>query len=107
VIIYNILTSMRLLARAMNHLAARCVEGITANELQCRRGAEASVALVTALIPFIGYERAVEIAKTALADQKTVLEVAAQSGLDPLVLGALLDPSTMTGAKPPGPSKPE
>jgi aspartate ammonia-lyase len=107
VIIYNILTSMRLLARAMNHLAARCVEGISANELQCRRGAEASVALVTALIPFIGYERAVEIAKTALAEQRTVLEVAAQSGLDPLVLGTLLDPVAMTGTKTSGPSKPE
>jgi aspartate ammonia-lyase len=106
VIIYNILTSMRLIARAMNHLAVRCVEGITANELQCRRGAEASVALATALIPFIGYERAVAIAKTALAQQRTVLEVAAQTGLDPLILGNLLDPLSMTGTKAPN-SKPE
>jgi aspartate ammonia-lyase len=106
VIIYNILTSMRLLARAMNHLAARCVDGITANELQCRRGAEASVALATALIPLIGYERAVEIAKTTLASGQTVLEVAALAGLDPLVLARVLDPLSMTGATPSSNAKP-
>jgi aspartate ammonia-lyase len=99
VIIYNILTSMRLIARAMNHLASRCVDGITANELQCRRGADASVALATALIPLIGYERAVEIAKAALASGQTVLEVAAQAGLDPLLLARVLDPLSMTGVK--------
>ena len=105
VIIYNILTSMRLIARAMNHLAQRCVDGISANEVQCRRGAEASVALATALIPLIGYERAVEIAKAALERGMSVLEVAAQAGLDPLVLARLLDPLAMTGAA--ARSKPE
>jgi aspartate ammonia-lyase len=104
VIIYNILTSMRLIARAMNHLATRCIDGITANEARCRAGAEASVALATALIPFIGYERAVEIAKTALTSGQTVLQVAAQAGLDPLLLARVLDPLNMTGTKPHGSS---
>jgi aspartate ammonia-lyase len=98
VIIYNILTSMRLIARAMNHLASRCVDGITANDVQARRGAEASVALASALVPLIGYERAVEIAKTAAASGRTVFEVAVSAGIDPVVAARLLDPQTMAGA---------
>jgi aspartate ammonia-lyase len=98
VIIYNILPSMRLIARAMNHLAQRCVDGISANEVQCRRGAEASVALATALIPLIGYERAVEIAKAALERGMSVLGAFLLVFVIQVVLARLLDPLAMTGA---------
>lgn len=100
VIVYNILTSMRLLARAMETLATRCIEGISANALRCRAGAEASVALAAALVPVIGYERSVEIAKKALATERTILEVALDEGLDKDLLGHLLDPAHMTGPEP-------
>lgn len=40
-------------------LAEKCVQGITANVENCRKYAEASIALITAVAPIIGYENAV------------------------------------------------
>jgi len=97
VIAYNILTSMRLLSRAMETLAGRCVAGITANEERCRAGAESSVALAAALVPVIGYEASVEIAKAALASGRSIREVALATGLKDEILDRLLDPMKMTG----------
>jgi aspartate ammonia-lyase len=48
------------------------VEGITANEAECRRQVMNSVALVTALAPLLGYETTSAIAKEALATGKSV-----------------------------------
>jgi aspartate ammonia-lyase len=101
VIAYNILTSMRILARAMETLATRCVAGITADEMRCHAGAEASVALAAALVPIIGYEHSVEIAKLALASGRTIRDVALDAGLDRLLIDTLLDPMHMTGPEAP------
>lgn len=99
VIASNILASMRLLARAMTSLALRCVAGITADEARCRAGAEASVALAAALVPAIGYERSVEIAKAALASGRTIREVALNEGLDAALVDDLLDPLHMSAPR--------
>jgi aspartate ammonia-lyase len=98
-IIYNLLTSMRLLGRAMNNLAERCVSGIEANVERCRAGAEASISLATALVPVVGYTRAADIAKTALATGRTVRDIAADLDIEPGALDALLDPVTMAFAE--------
>ncbi|MBZ7925032.1 aspartate ammonia-lyase [Ensifer adhaerens] len=94
-IIYNLLTSMRLLGRAMTNLAERCVAGITADEERCRAGAEGSISLATALVPVVGYTEAADIAKLALKSGDTVLEVAMSRGLDGAMLQNLLDPIRM------------
>jgi aspartate ammonia-lyase len=103
VIAYNLLTSMRLLARAMETLATRCIAGITADEMRCRAGAETSVALAAALVPVIGYENSVEIAKRALASGRTIREEALAAGLDPVLVEEILDPAHMTGPAPGAP----
>ncbi len=100
VIVFNILISMRLLARAMETLATRCVAGISADTARCRAGAEASVALAAALVPLIGYEHSVEIAKLALASGRTIRDVALAEGLDQGLIEHLLDPLNMTGPAP-------
>ncbi|ENR66677.1 aspartate ammonia-lyase [Brucella abortus] len=94
-IVYNILSSMRLLGRAMTNLAERCVDGIEANVERCRAGAEESISLATALVPVVGYARAAEIAKQALASGQTVMEVAISKGLDASALTIMLDPLRM------------
>lgn len=91
-IVYNLLTSMRLLGRAMTNLAERCVVGIEANVERCRSGAEASISVATALVPIVGYGQAVEIAKQALASGRTVMEIALSQGLDERMLEELLNP---------------
>ena len=102
-IVYNLLTSMRLLGRAMDNLAKRCVAGIEADAERCRMGAEASISLATALVPVVGYTEAAEIAKQALASGRTVLDVAVARGLDGTMLAVLIDPMRM--AIPPEPSR--
>jgi fumarate hydratase class II len=75
-IAHNLLQSIRLLASAATVLENRCIRGITANAERCAEFIEKSLALATALVPHIGYDRAAQIAKTAHAEGKTVREVA-------------------------------
>ena len=92
VMIYNILSSMRLLSRAMSNFDERCVRGIEADVERCRAGAEASIALATALVPLLGYARAAEVAKTALAQGASVRDVAISIGIESDAVERLLDP---------------
>jgi len=94
-IVYNLLTSMRLLGRAMTNLADRCVCGIEADLDRCRDGALGSISLATALVPVVGYTKAADIAKQALASRRSVLEVALSLGLGVDALEVLLDPLGM------------
>ena len=56
-------------------LADRCIDGLQADEEQCRRHAESSSSLVTALVPLIGYEAAAEVAHAAVHERRTIREV--------------------------------
>ena len=81
VIAFNLLMSSTLLTSALTVLRERCVQGITANKERCEWYVEHSVALVTALNPRIGYARAAEIAKRAIATGKTIRETIEEEGL--------------------------
>jgi fumarate hydratase, class II len=76
----NLLESIRLLANVSRLLADRCVDGITADVQHCRRLAESSPAIVTALNRYIGYENAAAVAKRALQEDRTIREVVLESG---------------------------
>lgn len=92
-IAYNLIQSVDLLAAAAEIFAGRCIRGITANEDQCRSGIEKSLALVTGLVPRIGYDRAAAIAKKAFESGKTIREVAlAETDLSEELLEDLLRP---------------
>ena len=87
----NLLDSIRLLTSASRLLAERCVDGIEANREQCERYAELTLSAATALNPFIGYDRAAEIVKTAAASGRSLREVALEAGVDESVLDEALD----------------
>ena len=93
---YNLLQSVELLTAASRNLADQCVSGLKATQ----RGpdmVEKGLAIVTALVPHVGYDAAAAIAKEAQASGKTVKEVAAeQTELSEAELTEILDPSTMT-----------
>ena len=80
-ITYNLLTSLRLLTNGAVLLRTRCVEGITANEENCRAWLEKSLCLVTALVPYIGYDEAAALAKRAVDRGQTIREAALDDGL--------------------------
>ncbi|OWV64674.1 class II fumarate hydratase [Rhizobium sp. R339] len=97
VIAYNILHSLELLTNAIETLRTKCVVGITANSDACLGHLEASTAVATALTPFIGYERAAELALEVLASGKTIREVLElQPDLSPNVLSRVTDPALLT-----------
>ena len=79
--IYNLLTSARLLADACDSFRKNCAVGIEPNiEVICDK-LERSLMLVTALNPHIGYENAAKIAKKAHKEGTTLREAALELGL--------------------------
>jgi fumarate hydratase, class II len=80
VIARNLLESVRLLANVARLLADRTVDGITANVERLREYAESSPSVVTPLNRYIGYEEAAKTAKQALAERRTIREVALARG---------------------------
>jgi aspartate ammonia-lyase len=97
VIAFNLSMSLSILTNALTVLRERCVEGITANEERCRWYVEHSVSLVTALNPRIGYARAAEIAKRAIAKGKAIRETIEEEGLlTPAELAEVMDTHAMT-----------
>ena len=74
-IAYNLLQSIEILASSSRLLAEKCVEGIEANRERCEELVERSLAMVTALVPKIGYDAAAEIAKESVKTGKTVREL--------------------------------
>ncbi|MEX2193717.1 MAG: class II fumarate hydratase [Thermoleophilaceae bacterium] len=87
----NLLSSIGLLSSASTMLAEKCVDGLEANEEMCTRHAESTPAIATALNPHIGYDRATEIVKEAVASKRTIREVAREKGVDESVLDEALD----------------
>ncbi|MFC5467516.1 class II fumarate hydratase [Cohnella suwonensis] len=81
VIVYNFLQSATLLAEAIRSWNDHCAVGIEANEAAIKSHLDRSLMLVTALNPYIGYENAATIAKTAHAQGLTLKEAALKSGL--------------------------
>ena len=75
-IIFNIFRSIRLLADACESFQIKCVDGIRANEEQLKQNLERSLMLVTALNPYIGYDKSAKIAKAAYKKGTTLKEEA-------------------------------
>jgi len=71
----SLLESLELLNDAVILFREKCIEGIRVNEDKCRENLERSTALVTALVHHIGYDKASEIAKKALNQEKTIREL--------------------------------
>lgn len=80
-IISNIVNSINLLSDGINSFIDQCLSGIKANENRINQLLEQSLMLVTALNPYIGYDNAAKIAKTAHQDGTTLKEAALKLGL--------------------------
>ena len=98
VIARNLLESIRLLASAARVFAAKCLAGIEARAERAGELVEESLAMVTALAPAIGYDRAAELAQEAWRTGRRVRELAAEQRVLPSEeLARLLDPLRQTG----------
>ncbi|MCL2202550.1 MAG: aspartate ammonia-lyase [Defluviitaleaceae bacterium] len=105
VLIYNLIQSVGMMNNAFRVFGERCVRRITLtdrNRARIKSYVDNSPIIATALAPYIGYERAGAIARIALAERTTALEICLMD--DTLVkrLGGeesilkILDPDGMT-----------
>ena len=79
-LIHGFLQSVRLLADGMASFEEHCVRGIEPNAARIGELVGASLMLVTALTPHIGYDRSAQIAKHAHAKGSTLREAALELG---------------------------
>ncbi len=79
--IFNFLTSARLIGDACVSFNDNCAKGIEPNHGRIKENLNNSLMLVTALNTHIGYDNAATIAKKAHAENKTLKEAAIELGL--------------------------
>ena len=97
IIFYNLFQSIETLTCAVKTLVDNCVAGITANEEHCREQVNNSIGIVTAICPYVGYEKAAQVAKEALRTGKAVKAIILEQGLmGEEQADQVLDPYTMT-----------
>jgi aspartate ammonia-lyase len=95
---YNVLQSITILTNMLRQLDERCIRGITANTARCESYAQSTVALATALNPYIGYAKAAELVKESIASGRSAIEIARERGLlTEAQIAEILDPAKMTG----------
>jgi fumarate hydratase class II len=91
----NALGSIGLLTSAATLLAEKCVDGLEANTEQTTHHAENTLAIATALNPYIGYDRATELVQEAASSGRMLREVAREQGIDEATLDEALDLEAM------------
>jgi len=92
-IAHSLLESIDLLTHACTMLRVHCIQELKANEEQCRKNVLNSTALITALIPRIGYEKASEIVKKAKDEQISIMQAVLKSGtVNELEMNQLISP---------------
>ena len=97
IIFYKLYQSIDTLTNAIRTLIDNCIVGITANEEYCRNKVENSVGIITAVSPFIGYNRASDIAREAIASGVSVKNIVLREKLlTEDELKKILDPYAMT-----------
>lgn len=100
VIFYSMLESISMLTGAIKTLIDNCISGIVANKKRCAELLSGSIAVVTALSPYIGYKKAAAIAHESLDTGVTVKEIVLRENLmDEETLKTVLDINAMTEPK--------
>ena len=103
VITHNIVFGMLIVTNAVRVFDEKCIRGIMADEARCAYWLERSPALVTALMPKIGYAEAAKLSKEALATGKTVKQLVTEKQvLVGAELADVLDLRAMTEIGVPG-----
>ena len=93
---YNLLQSIDILSTACSNLSIQCIEGIKATETGPTM-VEKGLAIVTTLVPYIGYDESARIAHTAQESGRNIMEVAQEeTSLSESDLIKILNPESMT-----------
>ena len=94
---YDLLQSIELLSSVSRLLADKAIAGFTVNQKKIDEALSRNPILVTALNRIIGYELGAKIAKTAYAENRSVIDVASEmTDLTEEELKQLLAPVNLT-----------
>jgi fumarate hydratase class II len=94
----NLLQSIDLLSDSCKELAEKAIVGFVVRQDHIDQALALNPILVTALNPFIGYEKAAAIAKQAYAERRPVLDVALEhTSYSKEQLSEWLNPAKLTG----------
>lgn len=97
VMIYNLLQSLEILTNVLIIFNQKCVQGITPNPQRCKEYVERSLALATALNPYIGYQATAELIKESLKTNIPIIDLLRQKNLlSQEQIYQILDPVKMT-----------
>ncbi len=97
IVAYNLFQTMDVLIHAVDAFTTKCVVGVTANREKAEGWLAKSTVLVTALNPVIGYLKAAEVSKEAMARNVTIRQVVLEKGyLTAEQLDKILDVRAMT-----------
>ena len=81
VMVHSLLLMARHLEAGCRLLAERCVDGITVDRAHAKDLAGHSLGIVTALVPYIGYAAAAEVAHEATASGESAASIVVRRGL--------------------------
>ncbi|RVD46887.1 lyase family protein, partial [Mesorhizobium sp. M7A.F.Ca.ET.027.03.2.1] len=81
VIVLNILQSMRMLTRGMEIFKQRCIDGIEVDVDRCKTLLDQSLVLTTPLAKLVGYGKAADLSKKALAENRELRQVIEEEGI--------------------------
>jgi aspartate ammonia-lyase len=94
---HNTLQSITILTATLRQLDRHCIRGITANRDRCAFYAESTIALATALNPYIGYAKAAALVKESVASGRSIVDLARERKLlSEDQIAEILDPRNMT-----------
>ena len=80
IIAHNLFEMMQVLIGAVRAFTDKCVAGVTANRGKAEGWLAKNAILVTALNPVIGYLKGAEVAKEAMATNRTIRAVVVEKG---------------------------
>jgi len=91
------LQSITILTNTLRELDVHCIRGITANRERNAFYASSTIALATALNPYIGYRKAAELMKESVTSGRSIVELAREKKLlNEDQIAEILDPKNMT-----------
>ena len=97
VLTFNLLQSINIMTNVLHVFKIHCIDGITLNAERGKEYVERSVGTITAINPYIGYERASQIAKEAILTGRPVRELVKEKGiLTDEEIEIILNPENMT-----------
>jgi fumarate hydratase, class II len=97
IIAHNLFEMMQVLIGAIRAFTDKCVAGLQANRDKAAGWLARNAILVTALNPAIGYLKGAEVAKEAMASNRTIKEVVIEKGyLTVEEVDRILDAAKMT-----------